>query len=121
MRISDWSSDVCSSDLSRFHRFRNRSSDAISGRHHWGNIMTDLIATIDAAWEDRANVTLSTQGPVRQAVDKALSLLDSGEARVAEPKGDGWPVNQWLKKAVLLSFRLNDNADRKSTSLNYSH
>ena len=70
----------------------------------------ELIATIDAAWEDRANVTLATQGAVRQAVDKALALLDSGEARVAEPTADGWQVNQWLKKAVLLSFRLNDNA-----------
>ncbi|HEX7741358.1 MAG TPA: 2,3,4,5-tetrahydropyridine-2,6-dicarboxylate N-succinyltransferase, partial [Sphingobium sp.] len=70
----------------------------------------DLIATIDAAWEDRANVNLSTQGEIRQAVDKALSLLDSGAARVAEQTGDGWQVNQWLKKAVLLSFRLNDNA-----------
>ena len=44
-----------------------------------------LAATIDAAWEDRANVSLPTQGPVRQAVDKALSLLDKGELRVAEP------------------------------------
>tara|TARA_R110000782_G_scaffold117364_3_gene207638 strand:+ start:64544 stop:65389 length:846 start_codon:yes stop_codon:yes gene_type:complete len=75
--------------------------------------MTDhatLIATIDAAWEDRAAVSTATQGEVRQAVDKALALLDSGAARVAEPAGDGWQVNQWLKKAVLLSFRLNDNA-----------
>lgn len=47
----------------------------------------ELIATIDAAWEDRANVNLSTQGPVRQAVDKALAMLDSGELRVAEPTG----------------------------------
>ncbi len=70
---------------------------------------TDLQTTIDAAWEDRANVSLSTQGAVRQAVNKALALLDSGEARVAEPTADGWQVNQWLKKAVLLSFRLNDN------------
>ncbi|MBB6123665.1 2,3,4,5-tetrahydropyridine-2,6-dicarboxylate N-succinyltransferase [Sphingobium subterraneum] len=75
--------------------------------------MTDhstLIATLDAAWEDRANVGLSTSGEVRDAVVTALGLLDSGAARVAEPVGDGWQVNQWLKKAVLLSFRLNDNA-----------
>ncbi|THD37268.1 MAG: 2,3,4,5-tetrahydropyridine-2,6-dicarboxylate N-succinyltransferase [Sphingomonas sp.] len=72
--------------------------------------MTDLAATIDAAWEDRANVSTSTTGTVRDAVEAALALLDSGEARVAEPSGDGWTVNQWLKKAVLLSFRLNDNA-----------
>ncbi|MCE7794948.1 2,3,4,5-tetrahydropyridine-2,6-dicarboxylate N-succinyltransferase [Sphingobium sufflavum] len=68
-----------------------------------------LIATIDAAWEDRANIAFSTQGDVRQAVDAALALLDSGKARVAEPTSDGWQINQWLKKAVLLSFRLNDN------------
>ncbi|MBN8831282.1 MAG: 2,3,4,5-tetrahydropyridine-2,6-dicarboxylate N-succinyltransferase [Sphingomonadales bacterium] len=71
---------------------------------------TTLIATIDAAWEDRANIGLTTMGDVRVAVNKALALLDSGEARVAEPTGTGWQVNQWLKKAVLLSFRLNDNA-----------
>ncbi len=70
----------------------------------------DLIATLDAAWEDRANVTFETKGEVRIAVGRALALLDSGAARVAEPAGDGWQVNQWLKKAVLLSFRLNDNA-----------
>ena len=70
----------------------------------------DLIATIDAAWEDRANVTLQTQGDVRQAVDRALGMLDKGEVRVAEPTEAGWQVNQWAKKAVLLSFRLNDNA-----------
>jgi 2,3,4,5-tetrahydropyridine-2-carboxylate N-succinyltransferase len=73
--------------------------------------MTDLAATIDAAWEDRAGIGLGTQGPVREAVDAALALLDAGEARVAEPDdAGGWRVNQWLKKAVLLSFRLNDNA-----------
>ena len=71
--------------------------------------MTDLAATIDAAWEDRATVSTGTTGAVRDAVESALALLDSGEARVAEPSGDGWVVNQWLKKAVLLSFRLNDN------------
>jgi 2,3,4,5-tetrahydropyridine-2-carboxylate N-succinyltransferase len=74
-------------------------------------MMTDLSQTIDAAWEDRANVSLTTTGAVRDAVDAALALLDAGEARVAEPEGNGgWRVNQWLKKAVLLSFRLNDNA-----------
>ncbi|MEC3910182.1 2,3,4,5-tetrahydropyridine-2,6-dicarboxylate N-succinyltransferase [Sphingobium sp. CR2-8] len=70
----------------------------------------DLQATIDAAWEDRANVSLTTQGAVRDAVAQALALLDSGKGRVAEPTENGWQVNQWLKKAVLLSFRLNDNA-----------
>lgn len=72
--------------------------------------MTDLPATIDAAWEDRANISTGTTGAVRDAVEAALELLDSGQARVAEPGADGWTVNQWLKKAVLLSFRLNDNA-----------
>ena len=72
--------------------------------------MTDLAATIDAAWEDRASLTFDTGGEIRAAVDRALALLDRGEARVAEPDGaGGWRVNQWLKKAVLLSFRLNDN------------
>ncbi|QDX27795.1 2,3,4,5-tetrahydropyridine-2,6-dicarboxylate N-succinyltransferase [Sphingomonas suaedae] len=71
--------------------------------------MTDLAATIDAAWEDRANVSTATTGAVRDAVAEALNLLDSGAARVAEPADGGWQVNQWLKKAVLLSFRLNDN------------
>lgn len=69
-----------------------------------------LIATIDAAWDDRAAIGLSTTGAVRDAVIRALALIDSGAARVAEPVDGGWHVNQWLKKAVLLSFRLNDNA-----------
>jgi 2,3,4,5-tetrahydropyridine-2-carboxylate N-succinyltransferase len=72
--------------------------------------MTDLQTTIDAAWDDRADLGFGTQGAVRDAVDQALALLDRGEARVAEPDGERWRVNQWLKKAVLLSFRLNDNA-----------
>ncbi len=70
----------------------------------------DLAATIDAAWDNRAELTFATQGEERITVDRALALLDRGEARVAEPDGNGgWTVNQWLKKAVLLSFRLNDN------------
>jgi len=69
-----------------------------------------LQTIIDAAWDDRASLGFDTGGEVRSAVDRALALLDAGEARVAEPDGDGgWRVNQWLKKAVLLSFRLNDN------------
>ena len=67
----------------------------------------DLASRIEAAWEDRANVTPQS-GDVREAVEAALGMLDSGEGRVAEPDGKGgWTVNQWLKKAVLLSFRLN--------------
>ena len=69
----------------------------------------DLQATIEAAFDDRDNVGINTQGEIREAVGDALNLLDSGAARVAEKGGDGnWIVNQWLKKAVLLSFRLND-------------
>lgn len=73
--------------------------------------MTDALqATIDQAWDDRASLSLTTTGEVRDAVESAIALLDAGEARVAEPDGEGsWRVNQWLKKAVLLSFRLNDN------------
>jgi 2,3,4,5-tetrahydropyridine-2-carboxylate N-succinyltransferase len=70
----------------------------------------DLARTIDAAWEDRASFGAGTEGPVREAVEEALSLLDSGQARVAQKSVDAWQVNQWLKKAVLLSFRLNDMA-----------
>ena len=66
-----------------------------------------LAATIDAAWESRAEISTDTTGEVRDAVEAALDLLDSGRARVAEPGNEGWTVNQWLKKAVLLSFRLN--------------
>lgn len=67
-----------------------------------------LIATIEDAWTNRADLTATSE--LRHAVSDALALLDSGEARVAEPDGNGgWQVNQWLKKAVLLSFRLNDN------------
>ena len=71
----------------------------------------DLAKTIDDAFEGRAAISFDTKGPVRDAVKTALELLDSGAARVAEKQADGtWTVNQWLKKAVLLSFRLNDNA-----------
>jgi len=70
-----------------------------------------LETTIETAFENRDSVDTSTQGEVREAVEEALNLLDGGSARVAEREGDGnWKVNQWLKKAVLLSFRLNDMA-----------
>ena len=71
--------------------------------------MTDLEQTINAAWDDRDNVDFNTKGEIREAVMDALEMLDSGKARVAEQHGVGdWQVNQWLKKAVLLSFRLQD-------------
>ena len=69
----------------------------------------DLAAIIEQAWDDRDEIDTSSDA-IRQPVQRALAMLDSGEARVAEPDGQGgWTVNQWLKKAVLLSFRLNDN------------
>ena len=70
---------------------------------------TDLQSTIEAAWDDRDNLGLTTTGAVRDAVETALAGLDDGSFRVAERDAGGtWQVNQWLKKAVLLSFRLND-------------
>ena len=68
----------------------------------------ELESVIDAAWEGRQGLSPDTDGAVREAVDAALDLLDSGRARVAERRDGGWHVNQWLKKAVLLSFRLHD-------------
>ena len=71
--------------------------------------MSTLEARIEQAWDGRDTVTPASSN-VRGIVDETLGLLDSGAARVAEPDGNGgWTVNQWLKKAVLLSFRLNDN------------
>jgi 2,3,4,5-tetrahydropyridine-2,6-dicarboxylate N-succinyltransferase len=67
-----------------------------------------LQATIEAAWEARDTISSSTTGDVRAAVEAALKQLDSGAARVAEKRNGEWHVNQWLKKAVLLSFRLHD-------------
>jgi 2,3,4,5-tetrahydropyridine-2,6-dicarboxylate N-succinyltransferase len=71
--------------------------------------LTSLAAVIETAFDNRDTVNLSTRGEIRDAVETALNLLDSGKARVAERGADGaWTVNQWLKKAVLLFFRLND-------------
>ncbi|OUR75281.1 2,3,4,5-tetrahydropyridine-2,6-dicarboxylate N-succinyltransferase [Alphaproteobacteria bacterium 46_93_T64] len=70
--------------------------------------LADLQPIIEAAWDNRENISPSTTGEAREAVNDALEALDSGAARVAEKTTDGWHVNQWLKKAVLLSFRLND-------------
>ena len=69
-----------------------------------------LQAIIEAGFENRDQVTYDTTGELRDAVDRALDLLDSGLVRVAEKVDDAWVVNQWLKMAVLLSFRLNDMA-----------
>ncbi len=70
----------------------------------------DLPSIIDEAWEQRASLSVTTQGTARDAVEHALDGLDKGRLRVAEKKDGAWRVNQWLKKAVLLSFRLNDSA-----------
>ncbi len=70
----------------------------------------DLIKTIEEAFEARDDVSPATTGPIRDAVEKALGMMDSGEIRVAEKSASGdWVVNAWAKKAVLLSFRLSDN------------
>lgn len=68
----------------------------------------NLQSVIETAFDNIGEVNTKTTGEVRDAVNSALDLLDSGEARVAEKGDKGWVVNQWLKKAVLLSFRLND-------------
>jgi len=70
----------------------------------------ELAATIDAAWDDRDQLTHHTTGPVRESVEIAIRHLDEGTLRIAKKGEDGdWQVNQWLKKAVLLSFRLRNN------------
>ena len=78
----------------------------------WRDGATELAGlreAIEAAWEARDALSPATTGPARDAVERALGLLDGGSARVAERGADGaWVVNEWLKKAVLLSFRLND-------------
>jgi 2,3,4,5-tetrahydropyridine-2-carboxylate N-succinyltransferase len=71
-------------------------------------VTRDLASAIEDAWEQRDGLNAATHGPARNAVDRALDELDSGRLRVAEKIGGEWHVHQWLKKAVLLSFRLND-------------
>ncbi len=68
---------------------------------------TKLQLTIDEAWESRDGISPATHGPVRKAVEETLAALDCGEFRVAEKTGGEWHTHQWIKKAVLLSFRLN--------------
>ena len=71
---------------------------------------SELVKVIEAAWENRDAISPATRGDIRAAVDLALEALDSGRGRVAEKIAGKWHVHQWLKKAVLLSFRLNDMA-----------
>ena len=68
-----------------------------------------LQSIIDQAWENKQSLNTATQGEVREAVEETLSQLDNGTLRVAQKNASEWTVNQWVKKAVLLSFRLNDN------------
>lgn len=65
---------------------------------------------IEKAWENRAGINIATQGEVRKAVDETLKMLDEGKIRVSEKSSGSWVVNEWVKKAILLSFRLNDNS-----------
>lgn len=77
---------------------------------------------IEKAWENRAEINLQTKGEVRDAVNEALAAIDAGTLRAAEPTGNGsggWKVNEWAKKAVLLSFRLNDNEIIGSGDISY--
>ena len=68
-----------------------------------------IITRIEDAWETRADISVATQGLVREAVEATLAALDAGQVRVAEKIDGTWQINQWAKKAVLLSFRLTDN------------
>src|SRR3569832_676087 len=82
--------------------------------------MDQLKAIIESAFERRADITpRNADTALREAVNSALGLLDSGEARVAEKKNGEWVVNEWLKKAVLLSFRINDTAVIRVVDTNY--
>ncbi len=82
--------------------------------------MSELQQIIETAFEIRADITPANVDPaVKKAVNDAIELLDSGEARVAEPGDNGWQVNEWLKKAVLLSFRIRDNAIMAGGSTQY--
>ena len=82
--------------------------------------MSDLKSIIETAFENRADITpRNVETHVKEAVGEAINLLDSGEARVAEKTSGQWVVNEWLKKAVLLSFRIEDNYFMKGGFTNY--
>jgi 2,3,4,5-tetrahydropyridine-2-carboxylate N-succinyltransferase len=82
--------------------------------------MTNLQNIIETAFEDRANINYNSKGKIKDAVLESLNSLDSGSARICEKKDGNWIVNDWLKKAILLSFRLQDNVISKcSNGLNY--
>jgi len=71
--------------------------------------MNELEQTINNAFENKGSISLNTSGEIREAVESTLNLLDTGKLRVCEKINNEWIVNQWTKKAILLSFRLNDN------------
>ena len=77
----------------------------------------DIQAEIEAGWGDRDAVSVDTRGPLRTAVGEAIRLLDAGQARVAEKVDGQWRVRQWLKQAILLSFRLNPNTVMRAGAL----
>jgi 2,3,4,5-tetrahydropyridine-2-carboxylate N-succinyltransferase len=84
------------------------------------NPFSGLTSINDRAYESRAQLTpRTTPADVRAAVEESIELLDGGKLRVAQPEGSGWRVNEWLKKAVLLSFRIKDNAAMPADSLNF--
>jgi len=77
----------------------------------------NLSSIIEKAFENRAEINLQTKGEIRDAVNETLALLDRGTIRICEKKDGIWQVNQWIKKAILLSFRLNDNFLSKAQSV----
>jgi 2,3,4,5-tetrahydropyridine-2-carboxylate N-succinyltransferase len=88
--------------------------------HHQGSAMTELQSTIESAFENRSQISPANADPrIRQAVNEVLMQLDSGSLRVAEKAGDDWVTHQWIKKAVLLSFRLEDNEVIRDGYTNY--
>jgi 2,3,4,5-tetrahydropyridine-2,6-dicarboxylate N-succinyltransferase len=98
------------------------SADAGAGqaRNTILNSHDDLSSIIDEAYEARAQLNpRNTPAALRAAIEKAIDLLNEGLLRVAQPEGGAWRVNQWLKKAVLLSFRINDNEAMPAGALNF--
>jgi 2,3,4,5-tetrahydropyridine-2-carboxylate N-succinyltransferase len=81
--------------------------------------MTEIKKIIEEAWNNRADISTTTMGDIRDGVEFVLSQLDKGQLRVAEKVGDVWQVNEWVKKAVLLSFRLNANERLEAGALQW--
>jgi 2,3,4,5-tetrahydropyridine-2,6-dicarboxylate N-succinyltransferase len=94
--------------LDRTPRHGDKARPILASRGTRTMSHAQLQSVIETAFENRAEVTAATKGEIREAVDTALDLLDAGTLRVASKETGEWVVHQWLKKAVLLSFRLND-------------